>query len=414
MNRETKKQVLVFMLAPPLPAVAGGDIYAVNALQPFAEEIDYHLFCFVGGEEDARKVVMHRAQYDAVFRSIHLEPRPPMPFQMRRWLRVLHLVGHSIRGLPFIDASYCSSSALSAAKRIVRERHIDALEVNSAHLAFFRKYLDLPAILIGHNIESDIFPFWIPAGLRGWRLRLVEWVAGRSRRAAHAVEVDNVFGFRAMTFISPQDMQRVTADVPKLLMPLYFSKQAIPYDEKPADRFNVLWMGGFGWYPNAEGVRWFAQEVYPNLVEHLESANVCLHFCGSNPPDELRALHDGVRVYVHGFVDDIDAMLRDAHLLMVPLLTGGGIRVKIIEAMSSGVPVLSTSKGCEGIAAEDGVDIIVCNEACAFAEQILSAAQQPSRMAKISAGGLDLMARCYSKSASLAAKRKAYGFAGVL
>jgi len=141
---------------------------------------------------------------------------------------------------------------------------------------------------------------------------------------------------------------------------------------------------------------------------------VCLHFCGGNPPDGLRALHDGVRVFVYGFIEDIDAMLGDAHLLMVPLLTGGGIRVKIIEAMSSGVPVLSTSKGCEGIAVQNGVDIIMCDEAATFADQIILAAEQPARMGEIAAAGLALMARCYSESASLAAKRKAYSLAGVL
>ena len=414
MNPRIKKQVLVFMLAPPLPAVAGGDIYAINALLPFADEIDYHLFCFIGGDEDVRKVAKHRAQYEAVFRSVHLEPRPPMPFQLGRWRRALHLIFHAIRGLPFIDASYCSGSALSVARRIVREKSIDALEVNSAHLAFFRKYIDLPAILVGHNIESDIFPFWIPVGLRGWKLRLVEWIAARSRRAAHAVEIDNAFGFRAMTFISPHDMQRVTADVPKLLMPLYFRKRPVPYRDKPLDRFNVLWMGGFGWYPNAEGIDWFVRQIFPHLAGRLESANVCLHFCGGNPPDGLRALHDGVRVFVYGLIEDIDAMLGDAHLLMVPLLTGGGIRVKIIEAMSSGVPVLSTSKGCEGIAVQNGVDIIMCDEAATFADQIILAAEQPARMGEIAAASLALMARCYSESASLAAKRKAYSLAGVL
>ena len=402
------------MLAPPLPAVAGGDIYAVNALLPFAKDIDYHLFCFASGDEDVRKVAVHRELYGQIFRSVHLEQRPLMPFQMPRMRRAIHLFSQAIRGLPFIDASYYSRSALAAARRIVRRHRIDALEINSSHLAFFKKYLHLPTVLISHNIESDIFPFWLPAGLQGWKLKFVEWVARRSRRAAHRVEIENGFGFSAMTFISPNDMERVVADVPKYLMPLHFNKRAVPYGQKSQTHFNVLWMGGFGWYTNAEAVIWFAREIFPAVRDHLEPDNIVLHFCGSNPPDELRALHDGSRVFVHGFVDDIDGVLRDAHLLIVPLRSGGGIRVKIIQAMSAGVPVLSTSKGCDGIGAEDGRDIIIRDEPGAFAEEIVKAARDPSRMSALSAAGLRLMAARYSESASLTAKRRAYEQVGVL
>ncbi|MGN6281904.1 glycosyltransferase family 4 protein [Frateuria sp.] len=414
MKPQNRKQVLVFMLAPPLPAVAGGDIYAVNALAPFTEEIDYHLFCFVGGNEDVRKVESHRHLYRQVFKSVHLEKRPLMPFQMPRVRRAVRLFRHALRGLPFIDASYCSRSAVRAARRIVRRHRVDALEINSSHLAFFRKFLHRPALLVSHNIESDIFPFWLPNGLHGWRLRFMEWVARRSRHAAHRVEIENGFGFAAMTFISANDMQRVIADVPKYLMPLYFKKEGVPYEQKTKERFNVLWMGGFGWYPNAEGVGWFVREIFPGLREALVANNIALHFCGSNPPDELSILHDGTHVFVHGFVEDIDYMLREAHLLIVPLLSGGGIRVKIVEAMSAGVPVLSTSKGCEGIGAVDGRDIIIRDDPSAFGKEIILAAQEPARMHALSVAGLRLMNECYSESASLGAKRMAYERVGVL
>jgi glycosyltransferase involved in cell wall biosynthesis len=410
-----KKQVLVFMLAPPLPAVAGGDIYAVNALGPFATDIDFHLFCYVGTAEDARKIDKHRDGYEKIFKSIHLEQRALMPFQMRRLKRAITMTWQALAGLPFIDASYYSPSAVAAARRLVQKYGIDALEINSAHLAFFKKFLPTtPALLIGHNIESDIFPFWVPAGLSGWRLWFMHWIARRSRRAAHAVEIENSFKFAAMTFISRRDAARVTAHAPKLLMPLSFPRKDRAYGSKPIGVFNVLWMGGFGWYPNAEGVTWFVREIFPRIRDELRANHIVLHFCGSHPPENLVALHNGTNVFVHGFVDDIEAMLDQAHLLMVPLLSGAGIRVKIVEAMSAGVPVLSTSKGCEGIGAENGRNILIEDDPVAFAKALILASTEPERMNVLSTEGLRLMDKEYSLTASLQAKRKAYEYVGVL
>ncbi|NLA18880.1 hypothetical protein GPU89_19830 [Burkholderia cepacia] len=69
-----------------------------------------------------------------------------------------------------MDASYFSPAAIRSARRIVKEKKIDMLEVHSSHLAFFRKFFPaLPAVLVSHNIESDLFPFWIPAQLTGWK-----------------------------------------------------------------------------------------------------------------------------------------------------------------------------------------------------------------------------------------------------
>ena len=323
----------------------------------------------------------------------------------------------ALQGLPFIDASYYSS-AVAAARRIVREQGIDAIEVNSTHLAFFRRFLpQVPGILLSHNIEADIFPFWMPAGLTGWKLRFMEWVASRwnglpGSRAAKAVEIDNAFGFSAMTFISRHDMSRVTDKVPRYLM-LHFPLGTTRFEDKPDDVFHVLWMGGFGWYPNAEAVTWFAEKIHPLLAGQLQERKIVLHFCGGNPPEALQALHDGRNVLVHGFVDDLQSLLDKAHLLMVPLLSGGGIRVKIVEAMSAGIPVLSTSKGARASARPTA-----WTSWCVMTQKGLPVhcwnARRTERDWQLCRRQGRISWRAYSQQASLDAKRAAYRHAGVM
>lgn len=403
-----KKNVLVFTLAPPLPANAGGSIYTMNTLAPLVDEYDFHLFA-IGGEEEQKKVAQHRALYARHFKSVHVEPRAPMPGDKTTAGRVLHSLVHSLHGLPFMDASYFSRSAVRNARRIIREHNIDMLEVHTTHLAFFRKFARrLPAILVSHNIESDLFPFWIPTGLSGWQKVAATKVAEISRRNAKKVEIDNAWNFDAMTFISREDMDRVTAPVEKHYIPLCFPVKESDYDQKPKDVVNMLWMGGFWWYPNAEGVAWFVREILPLVKDRLAENNIRLHFLGANPPDDLKALHDGAHIFVHGFLPSIEPILADAHLLFVPLLSGSGVRVKILESMSNGIPILSTSKGCEGLGAVDGHDLMIADTAVEFAEAMICLAQDPAKRARMARNAQNLLQARYDLDACADIKRRLY------
>ncbi|SAK21712.1 group 1 glycosyl transferase [Burkholderia multivorans] len=403
-----KKNILVFTLSPPLPASAGGPIYVMNTLAPLIDEYDFHLFT-IGGEEEKKKIEANRQLYDRHFKSVHVEPRAKMPAEKGTLGRALHSLVHCFHGLPFMDASYFSVQAIQSARRIIKEKKIDLLEVHSSHLAFFRKFFpDLPAVLVSHNIESDLFPFWIPGHLKGWQKAAVTRIAEISRRNAQRVEIDNAWHFDAMTFISREDMDRVTAPVEKHYVPLCFPVKEVDYRKKPTDELNLLWMGGFWWYPNAEGVAWFVRDILPLVRDKLKKHNIKLHFTGGNPPDDLKALHDGQHIFVHGFVPSLAPILADAHLLFVPLLSGGGVRVKILEAMSNGIPVLSTTKGCEGLGAVNRRDLVICDSAAEFADAIIELAQNRELLATLSANARQLLKDKYDLDACVRVKRDLY------
>lgn len=369
-----RTRILVFTLTPPLPIGSGGPAYVMNAIAPLADRYDYHLFT-IGSQQDRERVAEHESLYRQYFKSVHIEDRPRIPAEKSFPAKVTHSLTHLWYGLPFIDLSYFSRAALAHARQIIEREQIDVLEIHTAHLAYFKRFFpEIPALLVGHNIESDLFPFWIPDALSPIEKLLMSRLARHSRRNAHSVEIENAWGFEAMTFISREDMARVSARVDKHYLPLCFPIQEDAYDARPDDYCDMLWMGGFGWYPNAEGVLWFVREVFPLISARLEQARIRLHFLGGSPPDELRAIDDGKHVFVHGFMPSIDQLLKSVHLLIVPLLSGGGVRVKILEAMSQGIPVLSTTKGCEGLGAQDGRDILIRDQPQAFADALLSLA----------------------------------------
>ncbi|WP_343578041.1 glycosyltransferase [Pseudomonas sp.] len=396
MNKITKKNLLIFTLSPPLPANSGAPIYVTNTLLPLANKYNLHLYT-IGGEAEVAHIRKHKEEYDRYFSSVHVEPRAQMPSEKKTLGRILHTLEHILHGLPFMDASYYSRAAVRNARRIVKERKIDAMEIHSSHLAFFKKFLPkTPALLVSHNIESDIFPFWIPQHLAGWKKSAIEFAAKISRQNAHQVECDNKWNFEAMTFISMNDMSRVTAPVEKHYIPLCLPVKDIDYNEKPESPINLLWMGGFWWYPNAEGALWFVREILPLMRHRLAEHNIQIHFLGAAPPDELKAADDGKHVLVHGFVESLSDVLAQTHLLFVPLLSGGGVRVKILEAMSNGIPVISTSKGCEGLGASDGKDIIIRDTPEAFAQSLIELAMDPELRNRLSIACRELLDNKYN------------------
>lgn len=408
MSNSPKNNLLVFTLSPPLPANSGAPIYITNTLLPLAAKYNLYLFT-IGGEAEAEHIRKHQEEYERYFRVVHVEPRASMPSQKGTLGRILHGIEHICRGLPFMDASYFSRSAVRNARRFVRRHDIQAMEIHSSHLAFFKKFLpQVPAVLVSHNIESDIFPFWVPQHLSGWKKAAVEFVARISRRYAHQVEIENKWKFEAMTFISMSDMGRVTASTDKQFVPLCLPVKNVDYAAKPEPEVNLLWMGGFWWYPNAEGVLWFIREILPIVRARLVELNIRLHFLGASPPDELKAVDDGQNIQVHGFVESLDEMLASTHMLFVPLLSGGGVRVKILEAMSNGIPVLSTSKGCEGLGATDGVNIVVRDDAVSFAEAMLQLVGDPELRLKLSSACRELLNEKYNLQRCIDEKDRIY------
>ena len=122
--------------------------------------------------------------------------------------------------------------------------------------------------------------------------------------------------------------------------------------------------------PNHQGIRWFADEVWPRVRSALPDAR--LDVVGKDPPEAVRALDGRDGVAVHGFVPSMAPFFAAAHAVVVPILTGAGIRVKIVEAMSAGRALVSTSLGWEGLAhLEPGRHLLVADEPAAFADAAL-------------------------------------------
>ena len=138
---------------------------------------------------------------------------------------------------------------------------------------------------------------------------------------------------------------------------------------------NVLFIGTLSWAPNIDAVRFLALEVLPKIQEHVAGASLTI--VGREPPADVLRLARAPHVTVAGSVPDVLPYLREARLLAVPLETGGGTRLKILEAFAAGLPVVSTPVACEGLAGVNGRDLII-SDAAHFADAVSTLLQDPS------------------------------------
>ena len=137
---------------------------------------------------------------------------------------------------------------------------------------------------------------------------------------------------------------------PAITIPTGLSLEEYPLSPLPSDP-TLFFIGALDWLPNQEGLTWFLDKVFERLVAAMPELE--FHIAGRNAPKQfVKRLHHR-RIIYHGEVDDARKFIQSFRVMVAPLLSGSGIRIKILEGMALGRPVVTTSVGIKGIDAEN-------------------------------------------------------------
>lgn len=143
---------------------------------------------------------------------------------------------------------------------------------------------------------------------------------------------------------------------------------------------SVCHIGAMDWLPNQEGIRWFIQNVWNALAPKYPDAK--LYVAGRNMPDSFHGFASE-SIVIAGEVPDAAAFIQNKSIMVVPLFSGSGMRVKIVEGMAAGKTVITTSVGIEGIPHQSGTDVLVADDAGAFADALRKCLDDESYCADI-------------------------------
>lgn len=191
---------------------------------------------------------------------------------------------------------------------------------------------------------------------------------------------------------TPQDRVEIVSNI----HPVHGSARSF------AERKDMLFIGGFNHRPNPDAVKWLAKEIFPRIRKRLPG--VQMYVIGSHPPVDVLALNsEDFRVL--GYVADVEPYFNECRMSVVPLRYGAGVKGKINMSMSYGLPVVSTSVGCEGMFLTEGQDVLIGDDAQAFADAVCRLYSDEALWNRLSEGGLKNVEQYFS----FAAARQALG-----
>jgi glycosyltransferase involved in cell wall biosynthesis len=224
-----------------------------------------------------------------------------------------------------------------------------------------------------------------PEGLRA--------TAERYRR----LELANARAADVTIAITEEERQTLLAQDPALAVAVVPNIHPLhPCTTPLAARRDLFFIGGFSHTPNVDAMLYFVREILP--LVHRELPQVRLHIVGSAMPEAIRALASPLIEPV-GYVPDVTPWLERARVFVAPLRHGAGMKGKVGQSLSHGLPVVTTAVGAEGMGLTHEVDAMIAEDPAAFAEAIRRLYTDDALWSRLSAAGQELIRQRYSKDA---------------
>ncbi|MCB1034229.1 MAG: glycosyltransferase [Acidobacteria bacterium] len=313
-----------------------------------SQGVEVDLLCFLPSKEILER---HRSELEQVYRRIFFVERD----LERQYIGTLLLALASNKSYFLLKFQDPKMSTLL--QRILLVETYERTILEGAFLAAYRTVLEEYPQAAGrvtlrlHNVESEIFERLA----RKERRLLYRWLLRREAFCFREHELEEVSrgDVRAITHRDASLLEELTGREFSVMGPTIDLNANCPGSSGELEALSLVCVGNMKWLPNIRGIQWFLDEVWPAVRQ--EFPGVRFYAIGKNPPEELRRREaDGV--VVTGYVDDVRPYFRRAHVFVVPILEGSGIRIKIIMALAMGKEIISTSVGAEGITF-DGLNI---------------------------------------------------------
>lgn len=257
-------------------------------------------------------------------------------------------------------ARFYSEDFSKKLREVLRVGDFDVVQVDYLSMALYindiREVSSAKVVLRAHNVENRI---WKRLAVEE-KNPLKKWYLSMLAKRLYAFEkkvLGDIDALVALTEEETKIFRELGYNGPVCIAPTCFNIDDLTISPS-SKKFTLFHLGAMDWRPNQEGMEWFLNNVWPRIRDRWK--NIDLYIAGNNMPEKFFAYGDD-RCKVEGRVPDAKEYMKQHSVMIVPLLAGSGIRVKIVEGMALGKPIISTLQGAEGLHYRHMENIIIAD-----------------------------------------------------
>jgi sugar transferase (PEP-CTERM/EpsH1 system associated) len=310
--------------------------------------------------------------------------------------RLMRMSGGFFAGVPPVQAFHRNAAMRERIRKVTSDTAFDIVHVEFSFLAHYLRALNprgrAKTVLSMHNVETQRFERELEHA--PWNARRLVLLA--DRYLFPGWEGRAVRSFDGIVAVSEADAAWIRGQAPHREPRIVCNGVDIEFFEPrptPANSNSIVFTGSMDYPPNIDAAVWFADEIWPGLRTRMPELRFIV--VGRRPPSEVQALAARPGIEVTGEVDDVRPYIANSLAMVVPLRSGGGTRLKILQAMSMACPVASTTLGAEGLEVIDGENILLADTPRLFMEGVIHLANSPELATRLAQGGRQLAVQRY-------------------
>ncbi|NQY68240.1 MAG: glycosyltransferase family 4 protein [Flavobacteriales bacterium] len=270
--------------------------------------------------------------------------------------------------------------------------HLESLFM-APYISCIRKNSDAKIVLRSHNIEHVIWERRALSTSSFIKKSYLLFLAKRLKK--YEIEVmNNVDGIACISKSDLSTYKKLGCKTDLINIPFGIDLDDYLITPKNNHSPSIFSFGTMDWKPNEEGVKWFIKEIWPSITNEFPS--LLFHIAGKNMPQWISELNDK-NIVVHETVPDKIHFINSMDIMIVPLLSGGGIRIKILEGMALGKAIISTVIGAEGINYTNNKDILLANNSIEFVNQLKVLLNDKVKKQEIEKNAIELVYQSYKQ-----------------
>lgn len=362
-------RILIISAFPPYPLTRGSSIRIFNLAKELRKKAEVKFLSLASSAQEM----------DALRDLQDLFPVDIVPFELKRNLKIHIRYFFSFH--PYYRNVVFSKELAAKVKDLTSREKFDVVQVEGLWIAHLLDQIRLGLrVLDNHNVQTLYFKRLCNYSSARPKerilsffdmLKLPRYERTYSERYDVCLCVSKV-DLKLLTNMAPTAHYRV---VNNGVDTEFF--RPVPYDLYSK---SVVHVGYYNNPNNVDAVVWFARKVFPLVLRQVPEA--VFKIVGAEAPPAVRALDQG-NTQVMGYIDDVRPIVQNAAVFVVPLRAGSGTRLKILEAMAQGKPIVSTSIGAEGLDLKDGEDVVIANTETELATSIVELLENPELVERI-------------------------------